>query len=86
VEWAYGEAAKGVSLVPILCSKYANRKRNSKKAIVEHIWKNGFTPDYTLWILHGEAHRTREEVVRQRVDYYDADVGVADRLNDYPEA
>jgi hypothetical protein len=31
----------------------------------EHIWKNGFTQVYyTLWIFHGEAHHTREEVVR----------------------
>ena len=42
--------------------------------------------DYTRWIFHGEAHRTREEVVRQRVEDYDADAGVADMLNDYHEA
>jgi hypothetical protein len=54
--------------------------------MVEHIWKNGFTPDYTRWIFHGEAHRMREEVVRQRVKDYDADVGVADMLNGYHEA
>jgi hypothetical protein len=47
VERAYGEAAKGASLVPCSCSKCANRKRKSKKAMVEHIWKNGFTSDYT---------------------------------------
>jgi hypothetical protein len=28
--------------------------------MVEHIWKNEFTPEYTRWIFHGEAHRTRE--------------------------
>jgi hypothetical protein len=27
------------------------------------------------WIFHGDAHRTREEVVRQRVEDYDADAG-----------
>jgi hypothetical protein len=86
VEWAYGEAAKGVSLVPCPCHKCANRKRKSKKSMVEHIWKNGFTPDYTRWIFHGKAHHTREEVERQRVEDYDADVGVADMLNDYHEA
>jgi hypothetical protein len=32
--------------------------------MVEHIWKNGFTPGYTRWIFHGEAHLTREEVLR----------------------
>jgi hypothetical protein len=85
VEQAFGEAAKGASLVPCPCRKCANRKRKSKKAMVEYIWKNGFTPDYTWWIFHGEAHRTREEVVRQRVEDYDDDAGVADMLNDYHE-
>jgi hypothetical protein len=86
VERAYGEAAKGAILVPCPCSKCANRKRKSKKAMVEHIWKNGFTSGYTWWIFHGEAHLTREEVLRQRVEDYDADAGVADMLNDYHEA
>ena len=52
----------------------------------EHLWKNGFTADYTLWVYHGEADRMREEVVRPRVEDYDADAGVADMLNDYHEA
>jgi hypothetical protein len=75
VERAYDEAAKGASLVPCPCSKCANQKRKPKKAMVEHIWKNGFTSGYTRWIFHGEAHRTREEVLRQRVEDYDADAG-----------
>jgi hypothetical protein len=37
-------------------------------------------------VLLGEAHRTREEVLRQRVEDYDTDAGVADMLNDYQEA
>jgi hypothetical protein len=37
VERAYGKAAKGASLVPCSCSKCANRKRKSKKSMVEHI-------------------------------------------------
>ena len=86
VERAYGEAAKGASLVPCPCNKCDNRKRKPKKTMVEHIWKNGFTSGYTRWIFHGEAHRTREEVLRQRVEDYDADAGVADMLNDYQEA
>jgi hypothetical protein len=86
VERAYGEAAKGVSLVPCPCSKCANRKIKPKKVMVEHIWKNGFTPGYTRWIFHCEAHRMREEVLRQRVEDYDADAGVADMLNDYQES
>jgi hypothetical protein len=85
VEQAYGDAAKGASLVPCPCNKCANRKRKSKKSMVEHIWKNKFTPGYTMWIFHGEAHRTRE-VLRQRVEHYDVDAGVADMLNDYHEA
>jgi hypothetical protein len=85
VERAYGEAAKGVSLVPCPCSKCANRKRKSKKDMVEDISKNGFTPYYTRWIFHGEAHHMREEVVRQRIEDYDADAGVADMLNNYHE-
>jgi hypothetical protein len=67
VERAFGEAAKGASLVPCPCSKCAIRKRKPKKVMVEHIWKNVFMPDYTRWIFHGEAHRMGEEVVRQRV-------------------
>jgi hypothetical protein len=54
--------------------------------MIEHIWKNGFTPDYTRWIFHGEAHRKREEAVRQRVEDYDVDAGIADMLNDYHKA
>lgn len=54
----------------------------------EHIWKNGFTISYTRRIFHGEEHCTREEVVRQRVEDFNADTGVADMLmlNDYHEA
>jgi hypothetical protein len=75
IERAYEKAANGASLVPCPCSKCANRKIKSKKAMVEHIWKNEFTLDYTLWIFHGEAHRMREEVFRQHVKDYDADAG-----------
>jgi hypothetical protein len=85
VERAYGKAAKGASLVPCPCSKCTNRKRKPKKTMVEHIWKNGFTPGYTRWIFHSEAHRTREEVLRQRVDDYNTDAGVADMLNSYQQ-
>jgi hypothetical protein len=86
VQRACGKAVKGASLVPCPCSKCANQKRKSKKVMVEHIWKNRFTLDYTRWIFLGEVHRTREEVVRQRVEDYDVDAGVADMLNDYHEA
>ena len=52
----------------------------------KHLVKNGFTPDYTRWVHHGEAHRMREEVVRPRVEAYDADAGVADMLDDTHQA
>jgi hypothetical protein len=51
-----------------------------------HIWKNGFTIDYTRCIYHGDAHHMREEVMRQHAKDYDADVGVVDMLNNYHEA
>jgi hypothetical protein len=86
MERAFGEAAKGASLVSCPCSKCGNMKRKSKKDMVEHIWKNGFKSDYIRWIFHGEAHCTREEVVKQRVEDYDADAKVADMVNDYHEA
>jgi hypothetical protein len=61
-------------------------EKKPKNTMVEHIWKNGFTSGYTRWIFHGEAHRKREEVLRQRVEDYDTDAGVADMLNNYQEA
>jgi hypothetical protein len=86
LERAFDEATNGASLVTYPWSKCANRKRQTKKAIREHIWKKGFTPNYTQWIFYGEAYYTREEVVRQRFEDYDVDVGVADMLNDYHDA
>ena len=52
----------------------------------QHLCKNGFMADYTRWIYHGESDRVRDEVVRQRIEDYDADAGVGDMLNDYHEA
>ena len=46
----------------------------------------GEHPDYTRWIFHGEAHRMRDEVVRQRIDECDAAGGIGDMLHDYEEA
>jgi hypothetical protein len=40
----------------------------------------------TRLIFHGEAQCTREEVVRQRIEDYDAHARVADMLNNYQEA
>ena len=86
LEWAFGMATKGASKIWCPCSKCANRKRQMKKVMGEHLWKNGFTADYTQWVYHGEANCMREEVVRPCVEDYDADAGVADMLNDYHEA
>ena len=86
LEQAFGVAAKGASKICCPCSKCVNRKRQTKKVMGEHLWKNGFMEDYTRWVYHGEADRMREEVVRPRVEDYDADVGVADMLNDYHKA
>jgi len=85
LERVFGEAAKGASKIICPCSKCANRKRQTKKVMGEHLGRNGFIPGYTRWIYHGEADRMREEVVRARVKDYDADAGVADMLNDYHE-
>ena len=52
----------------------------------KHLVKNGFTPDYTRWVHHGEAHHMREEVVRPRVEAFDTDAGVADMLDDAHQA
>ena len=49
----------------------------------EHLVKYGFTPDYTQLIFHGEAHRMRDEVVRQCIDECDAAGGIGDMLDDY---
>ena len=49
----------------------------------KHLVKNGFTPDYTRWVHHGEAHCMREEVVRPRVEAFDAGAGVPDMLDDF---
>ena len=76
LERAFGVAAKGASKICCPYSKCANKKRQTK-VMVEHLWKNGFTADYTRWVYHGEADRMREEVVRPHVENYDVDAGVA---------
>ena len=52
----------------------------------KHIVTNGFVKNYTQWICHGEAHHVREEVVRKRIDDYDADAGCGDMLAEFHEA
>ena len=69
--WLLKERVKFV--VPVANVKTG--KRQMKKVMGEHLWKNGFTTDYTRWVYHGEADRMREEVVRPRVEDYNADAG-----------
>ncbi|XP_066348297.1 uncharacterized protein [Miscanthus floridulus] len=82
----FGKAAKSPSLVLCPYNKCANRKRVNKDNMGKYLLKNGFTLDYTRWVHHGKAHRMREEVVRPCVEAYDADVGVADMLDDAHQA
>ena len=50
------------------------------------IHNNGYVPNYTRWIHHGEHHRIREEVVRPRLEEYDGDAGMADMMADFHDA
>ena len=52
----------------------------------QHICTKGFVANYTQLICHGEAHRARDEVVRQRIDDYDSGAKCGDMLNDFYEA
>ena len=49
----------------------------------KHLVKDGFMPGYHRWTMHGERHRVREEVVRQRINDYDSDAGVGDMFSDF---
>ena len=83
---AFGKVAKGHCLVLCPCNKCGNRRRVNKVNMGKHLVKHGFMPEYTRWVHHGEAHRMRQEVVRPRVEAYDADAGVADMLDDFHQA
>ena len=48
----------------------------------KHLQKSGFTPDYTVWIYHGEsAQRDRAEVDRHRTDEHGT--GMENMVQDY---
>jgi hypothetical protein len=70
LELAFGESSKGAILVLCPYKRCANRKRKNKVDMGKHLLKNGFMPDYTRRVHHGEAHRLREEVVRPRIETY----------------
>ena len=67
--WAQAEGSR---FMWCPCKSCGNQKRKTKKVIGEHLVNYGFTPDYTRWIFHGEAHHLRDEVVSQRIDECDA--------------
>jgi len=60
--------------------KHAEAYEGGHGAASLQVW---FTQGYTRWTYHGEGDRTREEVVRPRVDGFDDDGGVADMLDDF---
>jgi len=80
------DKAKGARATWCPCSRCANIKRQTKVDMGKHLCKYGFTANYTRWIYHGEADRMRDEVVRQRLEQYDADGGVGGMVNDWHEA
>ena len=72
---AFGVARRGEIKVLCPCSRCGNRRRQDKENMAKHLVNNGFMPDYTRWIYHGEAHRLRAEAVRPRLEDFDADAG-----------
>jgi hypothetical protein len=81
LEMAFAQAF----LVLCPCMICANKKRKNKVDMGKHLVKNGFTPGYTRWVQHGEAHHLREEVVRPHLEDFDAEAGVADMIEDWHE-
>jgi hypothetical protein len=57
---AFGESARGHSLVVCPCSGCDNMRRKDRFTMGIHIVKFGFTLGYHRWIHHGEADRIRE--------------------------
>jgi hypothetical protein len=86
LDQAFGKAAKGVKDMFCPCNDCGNRKIKTRKVMEEHLCKFGFTPNYTRWVYHSEAHRIREEAVRPRLEEFDGDARVAEMLGDFHEA
>ena len=85
IEQAFDQAPGAVAVF-CPCTNCKNRKRQTKEVMTSHLARHGFTKNYTQWTHHGEADRVREEVVRPRVEDYNADAGVAAWLDDFHEA
>jgi hypothetical protein len=77
---------KGQHKVPCPCRKCENKVNQPQLMMGQHICTHGFVANYTQWICHGEAHRARDEVMRQRIDDFDAEAGCGDMLDDYHQA
>ena len=67
LETAWSQA-EGSSILWCPCNSCGNKKQRTKKVMGQHLCKYKFTPDYIRWTFHSEAHRMREEVVRQYID------------------
>ena len=53
----HGRNLKGRDSCGVPAIVVETKKRKTKKVMGEHLVNYGFTPDYTRWIFHGEAHR-----------------------------
>ena len=78
--------AKGANNTWCPCDRCNNTRQQTKETMIKHLYNNGFTPNYTRWIWHGEKGHGMNEVVRQHIDVYNADARVGDMINDYCEA
>jgi hypothetical protein len=67
-------------------SRCGNSRRLTKVDMASHLYRNGFTRDYSKLTRHDETCRMRDEVVRQRIGELDGDAGVADMIDDFHEA
>jgi hypothetical protein len=68
------------------CRKCKNKAMKTYEEMSKDLVNNGFVENYTRWTMHGERHRAREEVVRQRIEEFDSEAGVAEMLNDHDMA
>jgi hypothetical protein len=75
---------KGAGVMFCPCIQCKNKKKK-REVMLKDLCKYGFMPNYTQWVCHGEAYHPREEVVRQRLEAFDGDGGVAGWLGDYED-
>jgi hypothetical protein len=68
------------------CSKCEIKSDETQLTMGKHIITYGFVANYTRWIIHGEAHRARDEVLRQRIEEFDDEVRCGDMLEDFHQA